>query len=104
MSEKTDAGNGEVTDRVRRVAEFSLDQLNAHFREKGGLNQCEACGASDWNLSRDSQGRPSMVRNPLFDPTDSVLLFTPVFCGACGNTRFFNVAQVISAGSFSEDD
>lgn len=104
MSESEKIDIPEVSERVRLIAEFSVEKLNAHFEKNGGLNQCEACGASDWTISQDGNGRPNMVLSPLFDPPKSQLLFVPIFCGQCGNTRFINASQAAGVIKGSTDD
>ncbi|RMS51663.1 hypothetical protein ALP65_200001 [Pseudomonas aeruginosa] len=94
----------EVSERVRLVAEFSVERLNDHFERNGGLNPCEACGEDDWTISQDSKGRPTMIQSPIFDPPSNALLFVPVFCGKCGNTRFINVAQAAGVPRRARDD
>lgn len=95
MKDQSISQEDEASPRVKRLAGFSADQLNDHLMKRGGVNPCEGCGTSEWSISMDSKGRPTMIRAPLFDPNDSVLLFVPLFCKQCGNTRFINAAQVI---------
>lgn len=95
MKDQSISQEDEVSPRVKRLAGFSADQLNDHLMKRGGVNPCEGCGTSDWSISMDTKGRPSMIRCQLFDPSDSALLFIPLFCKQCGNTRLINAAQVI---------
>lgn len=104
MRDHSISEDDEFSPKVRRLAAFSAEQLNDHLLHKGGVNVCEACGASEWSITMDTQGRPSMVKCALFDPSDKVLLFIPLFCRRCGNTRFINTAQVLGPAEGEDGD
>ncbi|MWK59781.1 hypothetical protein GO594_27660 [Pseudomonas otitidis] len=104
MKDQSVGQEEESSPRVKRLAAFSADQLNDHLMRRGGVNVCEGCGTSEWSISMDTKGRPSMIKCALFDPEDKMLLFIPLFCKRCGNTRFINAAQVIEPEQGDDPD
>lgn len=83
-----------VSERVKRLANFTWEEFSAHTEKHGGFKPCEACGHDEWTGSIDEQGKPIMMQSPLWSKPGEVYLTIPVTCGKCGNIRFFNVGMM----------
>lgn len=75
---------------------LTLDQVNGYLQSKDMERACEACGHAGWELEGvdKSSDRVHVVGHRMVFRENDYLVYVPLTCTNCGNTRFINVSYI----------
>ncbi|MCR4508910.1 hypothetical protein NUV66_06300 [Pseudomonas sp. 32.2.56] len=78
---------------LEQITNLTFDQVNKYLTRFDAEHPCEACGHSEW-LIDEVDGKALFVSSPLAHNPDQGMVFLPLTCEKCGNTRFLNAAVI----------
>lgn len=89
---------------IEELEGVTYEQLSEFLSDNGGFSKCEACGSQDWEITRISGGHILYLYQDVVFLENKTMVYLPVTCGTCMNTRFFNalgIAYSVLAGGQS---
>lgn len=78
---------------IEQIITLTCDQVNGYLERYDAEHPCEACGHHQWTLDEDN-GRAMFVSAPLAHQPTQGLVFLPLTCEKCSNTRLINAANI----------
>lgn len=78
---------------LEQITSLTFDQVNGYLTRFDAEHPCEACGHPEWLMDEDA-GKVLFVSSPLAHNPDQGMVFLPLTCERCGNTRFINGANI----------
>lgn len=75
------------------ITSLTFDQVNDYLARTDAEHPCEACTHDRWLIDSD-EGKVLFVNAPLSHNPRNGLIFLPLTCERCGNTRFINAVNI----------
>lgn len=79
---------------INELEELTPEQINAHLARKDSEHPCEACGHDQWVMETHQDNTIVFLHAPVLAKPGS-LVYLPLLCNSCGNTRLINAAMMI---------
>lgn len=76
-----------------QITKLTVDQVNGHLTRMDCEHACEACGHDRWTIDVDEEV-VAFVSAPLANNPRSGMIFLPLACERCANTRLINAANI----------
>lgn len=88
-------GMAKVNDPIdlEKISSLTLEQVNGYLTRFDAENPCGACKHDQWVVD-EFQGKIIFVTTAIATSLDSGLIYLPLACERCGNTRFINAANI----------